>query len=53
MHVEGRTVLWIDDDRTVGHGRQRTVGAAEDLVDAGIVDDADAQHVGRGAELGG
>ena len=32
---------------------ERAVGTTEDLVDPGVVDDADAQHVGRRAELRG
>src|SRR5439155_15315852 len=31
----------------------RAVGAAEDLIDTGVIDNADAQDFGRGAELGG
>ena len=38
-------------DAARGHRRQRSVVAAEDLVDVGVVDDADAQDIRRGAEL--
>ena len=53
MHVEGRTVLWITTIEPSARVDERTVGAAQDLVDAGVVDDADAQHVGRRADVGG
>ena len=53
MHVDGSNGAVDHHDRTVGQRRQRTVGAAQDLVHAGVVDDADAQHVRRRADVGG
>ena len=52
-HVVGVDGAVHDDDRSVGHRGERAVGASQDLVDAGVVDDADAEHVGRRAELCG
>ena len=40
------------DDGPAGHGVQRAVGAAQYLVDSGIVDDADAEDVAGRSQVG-